>query len=434
MVSKDYQKTLRGSTRGEVGEIDTSAPFRSVKHAVGLFGEGTFSGEKHSIKKLNSLPGERVPAKETRLHLAQRELDKLKERLQSAESTKVQALAELQKANRSVVDLNEKLKIVNELKKSAVRASEVVKQFSQDNGETCGSLDNKLKATEVRLDEQTLEEESKICANRDEQKQYHKARLEESAKKLLALKKEVDPKDLDARQSEASHETEILRNEMCSTNSGNLDSAKIVTVELSDAKEALNRMVEEEGMLRSLVVSLKLEFEKVEKEHSEAKLNEAETELIVSNLQTELQRAKSWLEEAEVLGASTQRLVSESGTAKHDAQEMSQKAEVLKIEAEAMRVELEEALRKLRIATREAEEAKLAEIRALDRIKSLSKKNATARITISRDEFESLIRKIEESETLANTKDEAAKACQNELKMRRISMESFKECSFSDCV
>ena len=53
MVAK-IRQSAAGSpkpTKLEVGEIDTSPPFQSVKDAVSLFGEGAFSGEKPATKK-----------------------------------------------------------------------------------------------------------------------------------------------------------------------------------------------------------------------------------------------------------------------------------------------------------------------------------------------------------------------------------------------
>ncbi|KAL0301056.1 UNVERIFIED_CONTAM: WEB family protein [Sesamum radiatum] len=136
MVAKDYNKT-KGSAKAEVGEIDTSAPFQSVKDAVSLFGEGAFSGEKPAIRKAKPQSAERVLAKETQLHLAQRELNKLKEQLKNAETTKAQALLELDRAKRTVEDLTQKLKSINESKDSAIRATEAAKhqtkQFAEAN-------------------------------------------------------------------------------------------------------------------------------------------------------------------------------------------------------------------------------------------------------------------------------------------------------------
>lgn len=54
MVAKIRQNVTDSPSpnpKPEVGEIDTSPPFQSVKDAVSLFGEGAFSGEKPVLKK-----------------------------------------------------------------------------------------------------------------------------------------------------------------------------------------------------------------------------------------------------------------------------------------------------------------------------------------------------------------------------------------------
>lgn len=523
-MAKDYQKS-KGSSKAEVGEIDTSAPFQSVKDAVSLFGEGAFSGERPAIRKPKAQSVERVLAKETQLHLAQKEYNKLKEQLNNAETTKAEALLELEKAKRTVEDLSLKLRIINESKDSAIKTTEVAKhqanQLAEANNNNLEGVNGSLngdhetdktqylnavaelnaakqelrkirqeydasveaknraakqaaeaasaaKANRERVGElsteiasvhdsiqqvklasvQAKEDETRICADKEKQKQSHKERLEESVKKLLALKKEIDPeltKNLETELSGTLSEIESLRSEMANSRVSDLDSVKTVTVELIGAKESLNKVAEEENSLRILVEGLKLELENIKREHAELKEKEAETESLAGNLHVKLRKAKSELEEAlaeeaKIRGASDELissihlLATENETAKLEVQEMKQKAEELNKEAEATRMELEEAETKLEISMNEAEEAKAAEVKAVDQIKMLSEKTDAARastsepgaqITLSRDEFESLSRKVEESEKLSDMKVaaamaqvEAVKASENEALKR----------------
>lgn len=503
MVAKDRQSKT-DSPKVEVGEIDTRAPFQSVKDAVNLFGEGAFSGEKLTIKKIKPQSAERVLVKETKLHMAQKELHKLKEQLKSAENTKTGALTELERAKRTVEDLTKKLKIINDAKESAIKETEAAKthakQFEtgatnpskndlENTKEQYAAVFTELDAAkqelrrirhdhETAVDEKTVavkqeteadlirkvsldrageiskeimfvhetieqvklataeaqREQEKIYSEKNVEKLAHKAALEESAKKLLALREQIDPKmakDLETQFEETTAEIKRLQTEMENARVSDLDSLKTVTLELEGAKDSLQKVVDEESSLKKLLESLKIELEKVKKEHEELKEKEAETESVAGNLNIELQKSKIQLEsvlfeESKVRGASDemtltfQQLVSETENAKRESEEMKEKAEELKREAEAMEIRLREAESRLKIALTEADEAKKAESKALEEIKIISERTESARastssesgskITISREEHEALIRKVEESEKLAKMKVEAAMA------------------------
>ncbi|KAB2607313.1 WEB family protein [Pyrus ussuriensis x Pyrus communis] len=523
MVAKSA--TSSPSPKVEVGEIDTRAPFQSVKDAVSLFGEGAFSGEKPAIKKTKAHSAERVLANETQLHLAQKELYKLKEQLKNAETTKAQAHVELEKSKAILEDLSNKVKALSESKEFARKATEAAKsQAKQLEEANCGNLagtdgawkqdlesaraqytsvitelnsakqelqkirqdcdasleakaaaikqvadaEDAAKANAERVNEISMEisavqesigevklasmeaqqEQAKMFAEKDVLRQSYKGTLEVSEKKLLSLKKEFDPeisRNLEAQLSETLNEVGALQKQMEKAKASDLDSLRSVTLEIDDAKESLNKVAEEESSLRNLVEALKVELENVRKEHVELKEKEAETESLAGNLHVKLRKTKSELEaclaeESKARGASNEivaalnQLSSETENARREAEEMKIKAEELKKEAETTKLAVKEAEKKLRLGLVEAEEAKAAEERALEQIRVISERTNAARastsesgakITISKDEYESLSRKVEESDTLAEMKVaaamaqvEAVKASENEALKR----------------
>lgn len=75
---------------------------------------------------------QRVLAKETHLLLAQKELNKLKEQLKNAETTKAQAFVELEKAKITVEGLTQKLTSLSESRESAVKATEAAKNQAKE--------------------------------------------------------------------------------------------------------------------------------------------------------------------------------------------------------------------------------------------------------------------------------------------------------------
>ncbi|KAL5054186.1 hypothetical protein RYX36_034868 [Vicia faba] len=118
------------STKPVVGEVDTNPPIQSVKDVIYLFDESAFSGENPIVKNSKSKSYsavEGVWAKDTKLHLAQKELNKIKVQLKNAETTKAEVLEELEKAKTIVMDLKQNIEVLTESRGIAIQATEAAK-------------------------------------------------------------------------------------------------------------------------------------------------------------------------------------------------------------------------------------------------------------------------------------------------------------------
>ncbi|KAJ6776048.1 HEAVY CHAIN putative EXPRESSED-RELATED [Salix koriyanagi] len=440
MGAKDCQNTM-DFPKVEVGEIDTRAPFQSVKDAVNLFGEGAFSGEKPAIRKAKPHSAERVLAKETQLHLSQKELNKLKDQVKNAETTKAQALVELEKAKRTVEDLTDKLKTVTELKESAIRETEAAKnqakQIEETNNVDLPGSDGARKQdlestreqymtvfTELDAKKQELRKirqeydaslEAKLAAFNQAAEAEHAAKV--NVEKVSELSKEISSLQesigqtklvaLEAHQEQAKifAEKDVLRQSYKATLEASTNKLLVLKNEFDpelarNLEKQLAETTNEIGALQKQMENAKasdldsLELENVKKEHCQLKEKEAETESIAGNLHVKLRKSKTELEAAlaeeskangasEEMIATVHQLSSEAETAQKEAEEMKSKAEELKNIAEATRIALEEAEKKLKVALEEVEEAKTAETRALDQIKALSERTNAARASTS---------------------------------------------------
>ena len=330
----------------------------------------------------------------TELDSAKQELNKIRQDFDAALEAKLAAFQQGAEAKRSV-NINSK------------KARELSKEIAAMQS----SIQHLKHATP-----QAQQEHSKIVAEKDACIESFKSAKREVEKKVLSLKKEVNPesdRNLEAKFAETSAEIEVLQEEMKKAHASEMDSVRVVTSELNESTKKLQKLAEEESSLRKSVSSLRLELEDVKKEQAELKEKEVAEESLAAKLNTEVQNSKA------VAELKLQKLLSEAENAEREAEEMKRDANELRQEAQAATIASEEAEKILELALREAEEAKAAEKRALDEMRILSEKKNTLHslntdsaptIKLSLKRFDSLSRKAQESINLAAKQELAAMA------------------------
>ncbi|RAL52783.1 hypothetical protein DM860_007551 [Cuscuta australis] len=376
----------------EVGEIDTSAPFQSVKAAVNLFRDVGASPMSHptTIKKSAKTPEERVLVKETQLHLIMKELDGLKVQLKSTEATKTQALRDLQKAKRTLHDLTGKLETVCESKQAAIESTEAAKARAKD-------LEAQKSSNPVVGPEDAWREQYKASAGELNYAKQELANLRQDFDAVLEAKLAAFQEAADA------HHLTVVNRERAdqfakevSTLHQTLTQVKLAPLQAQEENAKLN--AERESHLQSLKITKEEADKKLSalREESDPEATRAIAEkLEETNAMIEVLREQ--LNSVKVSDMTAWRdAVSERDNAERALQEILSEEESLKRRVDSLRVEIE-STNKIQVELRsKAEETDLLAKRLqVELEKSKEELQATMeRITKPEEEINSKIQEL----------------------------------------
>ncbi|KAL1537214.1 WEB family protein-like protein [Salvia divinorum] len=114
------------SPRADVGEIDTRAPFQSVRDAVSLFGDAVSPRGKTAVARKKAVDEGLLEIEAQHGLMVKARLSHTQQ-LRATEAAKVQALHELQMAEKTLEQLNSKLQTLAVSKEVSVAATEAAK-------------------------------------------------------------------------------------------------------------------------------------------------------------------------------------------------------------------------------------------------------------------------------------------------------------------
>ncbi|CAH8343017.1 unnamed protein product [Eruca vesicaria subsp. sativa] len=449
-----------------VGEIDTRPPFQSVRDAVSLFRQVSFS--KKQQQRLSSSSSQDVSEKETQLRLAEQEMIRVQLRLDTSVKSKAKAVSDLDSAQRNASDLRAKLEATKQSKKAAILTKHTMnqrlEQLQSQNQEaesyilaTAELLMAKQKLAEIeqafsiaveeRLAELQRAEEAECSSRVNSQKikdmTNEIAEMRDAAERLkfeADSKKEEEEKIKEERvdmgetygdmKREAEERLKDLRRgcdpelskvidqlaEISAENELLLEEIKLAR-ELNEAKNAMQEIFDEERSYRSLVGSLTVELDGVQSENRDLKEREEDEEL-------------EWVEASRKVDE----IMREAERTRKEAEEMRMQVDELRRETSGRRTVMGEAVKQLEIVGRAVAKAKAAEKRAVedmrvitDKKESLTHDEPDKKIRISLKEYEELRGKHEESERMVQYKAETVAAQLEEIKESRVEGEVMLE-------
>ncbi|XP_073147217.1 WEB family protein At5g55860-like isoform X2 [Henckelia pumila] len=371
--------------------------------------------------------GIRVLEKETQHHMMLRELDHYRDQLRNAETAKAQALRDLQRANRTMVDLTNKLETLSESKQAAIQSTEAAKtratqlEKQKSMRAQLGSdawkidVDNerelyKASAGELIAAKQELTNlrqdfdaaiEGKLAAFQQAEDAQHSIKVNEErhsqlSNEVATLRETLD--QVKAASSRAIEEHSIIMEEkealLQNHKAGKeeveeevkrlmeeYESEEVLEEKLEATTEAIRVMREQLNAVReadlSSLATVESELGDAKRGLQEAVAEEKAIQSCVESLKLELEGLKRELSESEQKALETESAIQQMQAdvekikiekALLEAEVMRRDAEAYKQEAELARIAAKEAEEKLEIALKEVEAAKLAEKLADDQI------------------------------------------------------------------